>query len=63
MFAAPRAGNRDDIVALGENPSQRQLRRLNSFFGSDLLHAPDELEVLGKILTLEAGIRAAPVTL
>src|ERR1022692_2403695 len=51
----PPLGSRDrhKVFPLRQHPSQRQLRRLAPFLFRNLLHAPHEIEILLKILSLK----------
>lgn len=50
-----RAGDGDDIRALGEQPGERDLRGGGALLGGDLLQQGDEVLVAGQGVRLEAG--------
>src|SRR5262249_49837580 len=49
-----RARDRDDVVALREDPRERELRGPAALLRGELLHAADEVEVLLEVVALEA---------
>lgn len=49
-----RTRDREDILALEQEPSEHQLRRRDALLASNLLELIDELEVLGEVLFAEA---------
>src|SRR6266566_9902405 len=57
----PGAGDRSDVLALGEQPSQRDLRRCSAGLGGDGLDLVDDGQVALQILPGEAGVGLAPV--
>src|SRR5947208_9298928 len=57
----PGAGDRGDVVALGEQPGQRDLRRCGAGFGGDGLNLVDDGQVALEVLAGEAGVGLAPV--
>src|SRR5579859_6797938 len=61
MRAALAAGNRNDVAALRQHPSERELRRRHLLLARDLLNALHQVEVLLKIFRLEARVAAAPI--
>src|SRR5215213_9306061 len=54
------AGDGDYVVALRQNPGQRQLRRRGTLLMRDRLHLADEVQVLLEVLALETRL-VAPV--
>jgi hypothetical protein len=46
-------GDRDDVVAAGEQPGERQLCSGDPFGFRDLFDAVDDLEVRGEVLVVE----------
>jgi hypothetical protein len=54
--------NRDEVVALGENPCQGQLTGSDALFGGDLGNQVDELEVLVEVFFAVASDVEAPVS-
>src|SRR5438876_2687604 len=50
------AGDRDDVLALSQQPGQRELRRGALFLRGDRLDAFDEGAVLGQIVAHEARV-------
>ena len=61
VFAALGAGDRHDVVALRQDPGERQLRRRATFLFRDLPDAINEGQVPGQIITLESRRGAAVV--
>jgi hypothetical protein len=59
--AALGPGDRDDVVALGQHPCKRELRRRHALGGGELLDRGDEVEVALEVLALEARVPAAEV--
>ena len=57
----PGTGNRGDVVALGEQPGQRDLRRCGAGLGGDGLNLVDDGQVVLEVLAGEAGVGLAPV--
>jgi len=57
----PGAGDRGDVVALSEQPGQRDLRRCGAGFGGDGLNLVDDGQVALEVLPGEAGVGLAPV--
>jgi hypothetical protein len=55
------AGDRGDVVALGEQPGQSDLRRCSVELGSDGLDRVDDAEVLLEVALGEARVGLAPV--
>jgi hypothetical protein len=55
------AGDRDDVVATGEHPGQRQLRRGHVLRRGELSDGTDEFEVAVEVVALEARGPPAPV--
>jgi len=60
IFAALRAGDRHDIVALRQHPGERKLRGCATLLLCQCLDAPDQLEVPCEVLALKAWQGAAP---
>ena len=58
---APRAGNRGDVVALGEQPGQGDLCRGGVRLGGDGLDLVDDAQVALEVLAGEARVGLAPV--
>ena len=58
---APGAGDRGDVVALGQQPRQRDLRRGGTGLGCDRLHLVDDAQVALEVLAGEARVGLAPV--
>ena len=56
-----RARDRDNVVALREQPRERELRRRAAFARGHALHALDDLEVLLEVLALKPRIVSPPV--
>src|SRR3954463_8445791 len=52
--AALGARDRDDVVALVQDPRERELARGHALAGGELLEPGDEVEVLLEVLALEA---------
>src|SRR3954447_14864663 len=61
MSDALAAGNRDDVVALREDPGDRQLRGRHAFRARDFFDAADQIEIAFEVLALEARRLAAVV--
>jgi hypothetical protein len=57
----PGAGNRGDVVALGEQPGQRDLRRCGARLGGDGLDLVDDAQVAVEVLGGKARGSFAPV--
>ena len=57
----PGAGDRGDVVALGEQPGQCDLRRCSTRLGGDGRDLVDDAQVALEILPGEARVRLAPV--
>jgi hypothetical protein len=57
------ARNRNDIVALGEEPGQRELGRRAALRSRHLIQRRDQRKVPAKVVALEAGKRAAHIVL
>src|SRR5207248_10280175 len=55
------AGNRDDIVAAGVDPRERDLTRSHASLVGDFAHTIDELEVPLEVAGLEARVVAPEV--
>ena len=55
------AGDRGDVVALGEQPGQRDLRRCGAGLGGDGLDLVDDAQVALEVLAGEARVGLAPV--
>ena len=55
------AGDRGDVIALGEQPGQRDLRRCGAGLGGDGLDLVDDGQVALEVLAGEAGVGLAPV--
>jgi hypothetical protein len=55
------AGDGHDILALGQHPSQSQLRRFATFFRGDLFDTADKIQIAFEILALEARMIATPI--
>src|SRR5882724_4394889 len=60
VFASFCAGNRYDVVALRQNPGQRQLRRRAFFRARDSLEMPNQIKITLEIFALESW-RSVPV--
>src|SRR6266550_3032836 len=63
IFAPFRAGNRDDVVALRENPGKGQLRRRALFLVRDFFDAFHEIQIALKIFALKSRCRAPVIVL
>src|SRR5882672_2930471 len=61
VFAALRARDWNDVVALGQDPRERELTRGAPFLVRKLLDLCDDPEVVLQVLALPAGISTAPV--
>src|SRR5262245_37807130 len=61
VLHALRARDRDDVLALTQQPRERELRRGDVLLLRDLEHALDELEVALEVLAHEARRAAAVV--
>src|SRR5437773_1974835 len=57
------AGNRDDVVAVGEQPRERELAGRAAFLPGERFDAPDKIEILLKVVTLKARMVLAPIAL
>src|SRR5581483_9924499 len=55
------AGNGNDVIPLGQDPGERQLRRRAALLLSQLLNLGDEVEILLKVFSLEPRGVAAVV--
>jgi hypothetical protein len=55
------AGDGGDVVALGEQPGQRDLRRCGADLGSDGLDLVDDADVLLEVACGKARVGLAPV--
>src|SRR5262249_29493304 len=60
---ALRAGDRDDVLALREQPREHELRRRALLLVRDLLQAAPHRDVRVEVLGLEARVREAAVAL
>src|SRR5712691_11770717 len=54
-------GNRHDVLALGQQPRERELRWRAPLLPCQLLYARDEIQVLRAVRTLAARVVAAPL--
>src|SRR6267378_3093143 len=57
------AGNRDDVVPLGEQPRERELAGGAPLLARERFDAPDEIEIRLEVLPLEARMVLAPIVL
>ena len=55
------AGNRGDVIALGEQPGQSDLCRRGTRFGGNSLNFVDDAQVALEVLAREARVGLAPV--
>ena len=55
------SGNRDDVVPFGEQPRERELAGRAAFLARERFDAPDEIEILLKVLPLKARMVLAPI--
>src|SRR3989442_9505879 len=55
------AGDGNDVLALREQPGERELRRRATLLYRQLLHLRDEVQVLREVRALEARVVAAPI--
>ena len=53
----------DNVLALGQHPGQRQLRRRAADFLRDSLHRLGQMQITLEVLTLEPGMATPPVVL
>src|ERR1051325_148024 len=61
VAAAFRSGNRDDILALRQDPGERELRRGTLLFPRHRLHRVGERQIALEVLALKARIVAAVI--
>src|ERR1700756_1082530 len=61
VFLPLRARNGYDVTALGQHPSQRELRCLDAFARSHLFHLFDQRKIAVEVSTLEARRVAAEI--
>src|SRR5712692_7406312 len=63
IFAVLGAGNRDDVVPLGEQPCKRELAGCAPFLARERFDAPDKIEILLEVLPLKTRMVLAPIVL
>ena len=57
------AGNRHDVLPLGEQPRERELAGCAPFLARERFDPPDEIEIPLEVLSLKARMVLAPIAL